>query len=75
MTKIIVRLWHKLTDAIVAKDMEAATVAKTAVEDAQREQRRKLEESGQVHVPKFFEKVNGQWLPKLKYVVYWLYKR
>ncbi|KAF9042056.1 hypothetical protein BJ165DRAFT_1415892 [Panaeolus papilionaceus] len=60
------RLWHKLTDAIVAKDMEAATVAKTAVEDAQREQRRKLEESGQVHVPKFFEKVNGQWLPKLK---------
>ncbi|KAF9529458.1 hypothetical protein CPB83DRAFT_852709 [Crepidotus variabilis] len=60
------RLWSDLTDAINHKDMEQATIAKTAVEDAQREQRRKREESGEVHVPRFFEQVNGQWLPKLK---------
>lgn len=47
--------------------MERATTAKTAVEDAQREERRKREENGIVHVPRFFEKVNGRWEPKLKY--------
>ncbi|KAJ3512733.1 hypothetical protein NLJ89_g3353 [Agrocybe chaxingu] len=60
------RLWAALTEAIQMKDMERATVAKTSVEDAQREQRRKREESGDIHVPRFFEKVDGQWLPKLK---------
>ncbi|KDR84747.1 hypothetical protein GALMADRAFT_286682 [Galerina marginata CBS 339.88] len=59
------RLWADLTDAIVSKDMERATTAKTSVEDAQREERRKREESGAVHATRFFEKVNGRWLPKL----------
>ncbi|KAF7340192.1 hypothetical protein MVEN_01937800 [Mycena venus] len=59
------RLWRDLTKAIIAKDMEAATTSKTAVEDAQREQRRKLEESGAKHVPRFFELRDGQWKPKL----------
>ncbi|KAJ6569525.1 hypothetical protein B0H19DRAFT_1350610 [Mycena capillaripes] len=59
------RLWRDLTRAIIAKDMEAATDAKTAVEDAQREQRRKLEESGGKHVPRFFELRDGRWMPKL----------
>ncbi|KAJ7037427.1 hypothetical protein C8F04DRAFT_411205 [Mycena alexandri] len=59
------RLWSDLTRAIIAKDMEAATDAKTAVEDAQREQRRKLEESGTKHVPRFFELRDGRWVPKL----------
>ncbi|KAJ7451120.1 hypothetical protein FB451DRAFT_711085 [Mycena latifolia] len=58
------RLWRDLTRAIVAKDMEAATDAKTTVEDAQREQRRKLEESGGKHVPRFFELRDGRWVPK-----------
>jgi hypothetical protein len=48
--------------------MEAATEAKTAVEDAQREQRRKLEESGAKHTPRFFELRDGRWVPKLTYV-------
>ncbi|KAF8971588.1 hypothetical protein BDZ97DRAFT_1787220 [Flammula alnicola] len=60
------RLWADLTEAILLKDMEAATIAKTSVEDAQREERKKREENGEVHVPRFFEKVNGRWLPKLK---------
>jgi hypothetical protein len=59
------RLWRALTQAIAVKDMEAATDAKTAVEDAQRELRRKREESGQKHVPRFFEHRNGRWVPKL----------
>ncbi|ESK95501.1 oxysterol binding protein [Moniliophthora roreri MCA 2997] len=59
------RLWLKLTQAIIAKDMEAATEAKSKVEDAQREQRRKMEESGKTHVPRFFELRNGRWEPKL----------
>jgi hypothetical protein len=59
------RLWSKLTQAINSKDMEAATEAKSAVEDAQREMRRKMEESGQKHVPRFFLLRDGRWEPKL----------
>lgn len=60
------RLWQDLTEAIVLKDMERATDAKSNVEDAQREQRRKMEESGQKHVSRFFELSNGRWLPRLQ---------
>jgi len=59
------RLWADLTRAIECKDMEAATDAKTAVEDAQRLGSKKREESGEKHVPRFFEQRNGQWVPKL----------
>jgi len=58
------RLWTKLTAAINAKDMDAATEAKSAVEEAQRDHRRTREEKGEQHVPRFFELRNGQWLPK-----------
>ncbi|OBZ79115.1 Oxysterol-binding C23B6.01c [Grifola frondosa] len=60
------RLWTKLTKAIIAKDMEAATEAKTAVEESQRELRRVREDSGQKHIPRFFHKKNGRWVPKLR---------
>jgi hypothetical protein len=43
--------------------MEGATTSKTAVEEAQRENRRKLEEQGKKHVPRFFEEKNGGWVP------------
>ncbi|KAG6831623.1 hypothetical protein H0H92_008700 [Tricholoma furcatifolium] len=59
------RLWRGLTAAIGKKDMEAATDAKSAVEDAQRERRKQLEESGGKHVPRFFEYKNGRWVIKL----------
>ncbi|KAF8895025.1 hypothetical protein CPB84DRAFT_1816030 [Gymnopilus junonius] len=60
------RLWANLTEAILSKDMERATTAKSSVEDAQREERKRREENGIAHVPRFFEKVNGRWEPKLK---------
>ncbi|KAI0762357.1 Oxysterol-binding protein [Fomes fomentarius] len=59
------RLWTRLTRAIVAKDMDAATEAKTAVEESQREVRKKMEERGEVHVPRFFHLKDGRWVPKL----------
>lgn len=49
--------------------MEAATRAKTAVEDAQRDLRRRRDESGEVFVPRFFELRDGRWYPKLRCVV------
>ena len=63
----IFRLWRELTLAIQLKDMEQATASKTLVEDAQREQRRHMEESGKKHEPRFFERRNGRWTPKLQY--------
>jgi len=62
------RLWKSLTEAIVNKDMDGATTSKTAVEEAQRENRRRLEERGERHVPRFFEEKNGSWVPKLESV-------
>ncbi len=62
------KLWTRLTRAIVAKDMDAATEAKTAVEESQREVRKKMDERGEVHVPRFFHLKDGRWVPKLSYV-------
>ncbi|KZT08937.1 Oxysterol-binding protein [Laetiporus sulphureus 93-53] len=60
------RLWAKLTQAIVAKDMLAATEAKTAVEESQRELRRRREESGEKFIPRFFRQdKEGRWVPKI----------
>lgn len=62
------RLWESVTIAIEDKNMEAATDAKSAIEEAQREQRRKREQSGERHIPRFFELAEDRWIPKLKYV-------
>jgi len=59
------RLWSRLTQAIQDKDMEAATDAKSAVEDTQREMSRKREDAGEAHQPRFFHLRDGRWLPKL----------
>jgi hypothetical protein len=59
------RLWAALTEAIQQKDMERATIAKTAVEDAQRGRRRTMEERGEIHVPRFFEFNGDHWVPKI----------
>ncbi|KAB5588656.1 Oxysterol-binding protein [Ceratobasidium theobromae] len=60
------RLWIKLTEAIYRKDMDAATDAKSEVENAQREAARKREEGGVKHAPRFFEQnKSGQWVPKI----------
>lgn len=55
-----------MTLAIQAKDMEAATDAKSKVEDVQREDRKRLDESGGSHKPRFFELRNGRWEPKFR---------
>ena len=64
----IYRLWRDVTSAIQKKDMEQATSSKSLVEDAQREQRRYMEERGTKHEPRFFALQYGKWTPKLRYV-------
>lgn len=60
------RLWLHLTEAVADKNMERAQEAKSAVEDAQRDLRKKREERGEKHVPRFFsEGPDGRWLPKI----------
>lgn len=59
------RLWAALTEAIINKDMEKATEAKSAVEDAQRDLRCKREEQGWEHSPRFFTQKGTQWVPKI----------
>jgi len=60
------RLWADLTRAIGAKDMEAATAAKSAVENAQRELRQRREAAGATHTPRFFELRGERWEPKFR---------
>lgn len=58
------RLWSKVTQAIKANDIDAATEAKTAIEDAQREQARLRDERGEKFVPKYFKlSERGEWRP------------
>ena len=59
-------LWKDLTQAIISKNMDAATDAKLAVENAQREDRGKREEKGETFVPQYFEQRNGRWEPKFE---------
>ena len=70
LTGLSCRLWNKLTDAILASDMDAATEAKTAVEDAQRETRRKREENGEQHIARYFDLQDGRWIPKIRWVLH-----
>lgn len=47
--------------------MEAATESKAAVEDAQREDAKRREETGEKYVPRFFEQGrDGLWIAKIK---------
>ncbi len=48
--------------------MDAATEAKTAVEDAQRELAKRREERNEGFVPRFFELKDGLWKAKFLYV-------
>lgn len=62
------RLWTKVTAAIKAKDLEAATDAKSAIEEAQREAARQRDASGETFKPRFFKPTgkNGEWRPDFK---------
>jgi len=58
------RLWRELTRAITARDMDAATGAKTTVENAQRE----LRATGAKHTTRFFELRDQYWVPRIQCV-------
>lgn len=59
------RLWSKVTRAIKRKDLDAATLAKTAIEDFQRDRARQREEKEEKWEPVFFElKDDDEWVPK-----------
>lgn len=58
------RLWSKVTAAIKAKDLDAATEAKSAIEDAQRESARERDDKGESWTPRFFVLKDGEWRPK-----------
>lgn len=62
------RLWGKVTAAIKAKDLDAATDAKSAIEEAQREAARQREANGETFKPRFFKPTgkNGEWRPDFK---------
>lgn len=62
------RLWTKVTAAIKAKDLDAATDAKSAIEEAQREAARQRDASGETFKPRFFKPTgkNGEWRPDFK---------
>ena len=55
------RLWHKVTDAIKKKDLDAATDAKIEIEDAQREERSRGNQDE--WRPRFFQLKGEDWHP------------
>jgi oxysterol-binding protein-related protein 8 len=57
------RLWSDLTKAIKSSDMEAAGIAKSKVEDAQRERVKAREASGETHKLRFFMPVGEKFMP------------
>ncbi|MBW0503603.1 hypothetical protein O181_043318 [Austropuccinia psidii MF-1] len=58
------RLWSKVTRAIKRKDLDAATVAKTAIEDFQRDRARERDEREGKWEPVFFNLEDDEWKPK-----------
>ncbi|WFD42784.1 hypothetical protein MPSI1_001434 [Malassezia psittaci] len=60
------RLWATVTEGIKTKNMDLATEAKTAIEEAQREQARQRESEGKPWTPRFFQALpDGRYLPNL----------
>lgn len=60
------RLWLKVTEGIVSKDMNKATEAKSAIEDAQREDAQVREKQGVAWKPKFFKLHKDRYFPVLE---------
>lgn len=57
------RLWSKVTRAIKRKDLDAATTAKAAIEDFQRDRARDREEKNEKWEPVFFTLCDDEWKP------------
>jgi hypothetical protein len=59
------RLWEKVSKAVVASDMQAATNEKYVIEEDQRQKARERKVSGTEWTPRFFEKeFSGDWIYK-----------
>jgi hypothetical protein len=54
-----------VTTAILNKDLEAATEAKSAIEEAQRERAKTREEKGEAFEPRFFKLEGDEYRPRL----------
>ena len=59
------RLWLKVTEGIMSRDMNKATEAKSAIEDSQREDAQEREKQGIMWKPKFFALHNDRYIPML----------
>ena len=62
------RLWAKVTEAIKKNDQDAATDAKSAIEDRQREIAKQREHSGETWKPRFFTIRNDEHRPLVECV-------
>lgn len=60
------RLWSKVTEGIKEKNLDKATDAKSAIEDAQRKRVKEREESGSVFKPRFFTQEGEKYIPNLE---------
>lgn len=60
------RLWAKVTEGIKEKNLDKATEAKSAIEDAQRKRVKEREESGEVFKPRFFIQEGEKYIPNLE---------
>ncbi|KAJ1982640.1 Oxysterol-binding protein OBPa [Dimargaris verticillata] len=59
------RLWSKVTQAMLARDLDTATDEKTKIEDLQRHQRKDRESQGISWTPHFFAARGDDWQPRL----------
>jgi len=59
------RLWSKVTRGIKEKNLELATEAKSAIEDAQRQAVKEREEKGETWAPRFFVAKGDKYFPKI----------
>ncbi|CAO1613428.1 unnamed protein product [Sympodiomycopsis kandeliae] len=60
------RLWAKVTEGIKEKNLDKATEAKSAIEDAQRRRTKEREESGSSFKPRFFIQKGEKFYPNLE---------
>jgi hypothetical protein len=64
------RLWSGVTSAIKKKDLEAATDAKSSIEDSARDQTRMRDEGGGTWKAKFFELKKGEYRSSFMFVIF-----
>ncbi|KAK0568803.1 Oxysterol-binding protein OBPa [Tilletia horrida] len=60
------RLWSKVTEGIKERNLEKATEAKTAIEDAQRQAVKRRDEKGEKWVPKYFTAKGERFYPNIE---------